>query len=116
MSSNVEAQIFVTIINYPRGITGGTVDYKSLHQDLCSIVKNETFSINGNSFSAQPECRWYTIEDDMKKLSSMYTGMLFTVKSNVPDYGEDPVQDYFYEGKHQRAVLTFSPFDESKLK
>lgn len=115
MGSNVEAQVFVKLIKSPRGIISASIDYKVLHADLCSIVSNEAFDIQGNSFVARQECRWYSIEDDMKKLSYMYPGMLFTVKSDVPEYGEDPVQDYFYEGKHQRAVLTFSPFDESKL-
>lgn len=116
MGSNVEAEIKVQLLKQPRGVKGATVDMQQLHVELCEIVENETFYIQHDSFVAQQECRWYTIEEDMRKFSSMYPGVLFSVKSDVPDYGEDPTLDYFYEGKHQRAVITFSAFDESLLK
>lgn len=115
MGSNVEAIIEVKLIKQPKGFTGAKPDLGTIHSDLCDIVKTETFTIGGNNFTSQPECRWNTIDEDMRKLSIMYPGILFMVRWNVPDYGEDPVLDYFYEGKTQRAVITYSPFDESLL-
>ena len=116
MSSNVEAEIKVQLLKQPRGVKGATIDMNQLHIDLCDIVADETFVIHKSSFSAQQECRWYTIEEDMRKLSAMYPGVLFTVKSDIPDYGEDPTVEYFYEGKTHKAFITYSPFDEELLK
>lgn len=116
MGSNVNATIHVKLISQPPGVTGAKPDLKQILSDLDNIVPDETFSIRGDTFVAEQECRWSSIEDDMRRLSRVFPNMLFTVKWDVPDYGEGPVQDYFVDGKHQRAVLTFSPFDESKLK
>lgn len=115
MSSNVEAEIKVKLLKQPRGVKGATIDMSQLHEDLESIVTDESFLIQRDSFVAQQECRWYSIDEDMRKLSAMYPGALFTVKSDVPDYGEEPVVQYFYEGKTHKAVITYSPFDESLL-
>lgn len=116
MGSNVNATIHVKLISQPPGVTGAKPDLKQILPDLDTIVQDETFTIRGDTFVAEQECRWYSIEDDMRRLSRVFPNMLFTVKWDVPDYGEGPVQDYFVDGKHHRAVLTFSPFDESKLK
>ena len=115
MGSNVEAEIKVKLLKQPRGVKGATIDMFQIHQDLEEIVTDESFLITQNSFVAQQECRWHSIEEDIRKLSAMYPGVLFTVKSDVPDYGEDPVVEYFYEGKTHKAVITYSPFDESLL-
>lgn len=115
MGSNVEAEIKVKLVKQPRGIKGASIDMYQLHEDLENIVLNESFNISKDCFIAQQECRWYTIEEDMRKLSAMYPGVLFTVKSDIPDYGEEPTVEYFYEGKTHKAVITYSPFDESLL-
>ncbi|AFC21855.1 hypothetical protein GAP32_402 [Cronobacter phage vB_CsaM_GAP32] len=115
MGSNVVAEIKVKLLKQPRGVKGATIDMHQLHEDLETIVTDESFNIQRDSFVAVQECRWYSIEEDMRKLSAMYPGVLFTVKSDVPDYGEEPTVEYFYEGKTHKAVITYSSFDESLL-
>ncbi|AQW88934.1 hypothetical protein FDH34_gp511 [Serratia phage BF] len=116
MGSNVEASINVKLVKQPRGMKGAKPDIEQIHTDLCSIVENETFSIHSNTnIVAEPECRWSEIDSDMKKLSVLYPGILFTVKVVIPDYEVNELH-YFYEGKTHEAVITFSPFDEALLK
>ncbi|SOK59223.1 hypothetical protein [Yersinia phage fHe-Yen9-03] len=116
MGSDVKASINVKLVKQPRGMKGAKPDIEQIHIDLCSIVENETFSINSNTnLVAEPECRWHSIDADMKKLSVLYPGILFTVNVSIPDYEVNELH-YFYEGKTHEAVITFSPFDEELLK
>ena len=61
--------------------------------------------------------KWYDWQKDMKKLSASHMGTLFTLKGEGEDSGDQWVA-YVKSGKMQvvNAVITFAPFDESKLK
>lgn len=115
MGSNVEAVIVAKMIKQPRGIIGAKPDIDQICADITDIVELETFEVYGTTtIHAVQECRWETTDADMKKLSAMYPGVLFTVKIVIKDYDVNELH-YYYEGKTHEAVITFSPFDESKL-
>lgn len=63
------------------------------------------------------EYSWYEHESDMKKISREFPGVLFLLEGEGEEAG-DLWKKYFRSGKMQtaKAVITFEPFDESKLK
>jgi len=61
--------------------------------------------------------KWYEYEEDMKEFSSMFPNAIFILTG----FGEEPGdiwRAYFKNGKAQvcEAVITYPPYDESKLK
>lgn len=61
--------------------------------------------------------KWYDNEKDCKEVSLKFPDTLITIKGE----GEDPSDiwyQYFKNGKSQYcpAIITFEPFDESKMK
>ena len=61
--------------------------------------------------------KWYNHEEDMKQLSREFPDILFELCGEGEESG-DIWEKYFKNGKMQccKAVLTFEPFDEAKLK
>lgn len=62
-------------------------------------------------------CKWYEHEDDIRALSLRFPAVLFTLHGTGEEQGDEWYK-YFKGGKMQecRAVVTFEPYDESKLK
>lgn len=61
--------------------------------------------------------KWYDHDKDMKKISTLYSDILFTLKGEGEEPGDLWIA-YYKNGKVQleNAQITYSPFDESKLK
>lgn len=58
----------------------------------------------------------HDIEDEMRALSAAYPDVLFTVYG-VGEMNDDMFYEYYKAGKMQRcpAIITFDPYDETKL-
>ena len=67
-------------------------------------------------YSIQFNAKWYSFEQDMKEISSLFPDILFTVEGNG-DEQDDIWIAYFKYGKMQmeQAKITFGEFDENKL-
>ena len=62
------------------------------------------------------DCKWYSHEDDMKKISKKFIGYLFTLEGEGEESG-DVWKKYYLNGKCQiaKAKISIAPFDKSKL-
>ena len=60
---------------------------------------------------------WYNWSEDMAKISRNYPNILFTLSGEGEEAG-DLWKAYFKDGNVQecKAIITFEPFDESKMK
>jgi hypothetical protein len=60
--------------------------------------------------------KWYTYEDDMRKLSKKFPKVLFILSGSGED-SEDLWREYYLNGKRQRskAVITYQEFDKKLL-
>jgi len=60
--------------------------------------------------------KWYTHEDDMKKLSKKYSNIIFVLEGVGQD-DQDIWIKYFKDSKMQvcKAKITFDEYDENKL-
>lgn len=65
----------------------------------------------------QMEGKWYKYEEDCRKVSKDFPNLVLVVEGHGEEQGDDWIA-YFKDGKMQRvnAVVTYAPFDESKLK
>lgn len=61
--------------------------------------------------------KWYPWEVDMRLISLKFPGVLFKLHGEGEE-GGDIWEAYFKDGKAQmcQAMITFQPFDESKMK
>ena len=61
--------------------------------------------------------KWYDWHDHCKQVSKMFPNELISVEGDGEEQG-DQWKAYFKNGKSQvcKAIVTFEPFDESKLK
>lgn len=60
--------------------------------------------------------KWYDHEEDMKVLSATFPDVLFTLKGDGEETNDLWIK-YFKNGKMQvaTAIITYEPFDESRL-
>lgn len=99
----------------PRGIQSAKLSMPALLEDLKALEPNESFSVSGNDgIVSVGEAYWYECEEHMKKLSELYSGVLFTVVVHGEEPG-DTSCTYYFDGKSQKAQITYTPFDESQL-
>jgi hypothetical protein len=63
------------------------------------------------------EAKWYDYHKDMTKLSNLYPTSTFTLEGVGEEQGDHWIA-YYKNGKSQttEAIITFEPFDETKLK
>lgn len=66
---------------------------------------------------ATESCKWYDHETDVKRLSALFPGMLFTLNGEGEESGDIWVK-YFLDGKVQvcKAKIVFDSFDPGYLK
>ena len=76
-----------------------------------ALHKMVDFDVIGNN------CKWYSREDDVKKISKLFPNVLITLYINGEENG-DLSYEYYKDGKMQvcKANITFPPFDEKLLK
>ncbi len=77
------------------------------------IAEDDTFYALGSDGESY---KWYGHEDDMRKLSQTYPEHVFELSGEGENAG-DMWRKYFKNGKMQScpAIVTYDPFDESKL-
>lgn len=65
----------------------------------------------------QINAKWYDWREHCSKVSQMFPDQLIVVEGDGEEQG-DQWKAYFKNGKCQfsKAIITFEPFDESKLK
>lgn len=63
------------------------------------------------------ECKWYEHDKHMREVSKNNPGTIFILEGEGEESG-DIWKKYYLNGKCQeaRAIITFEPFDEKKLK
>lgn len=63
------------------------------------------------------QVKWYDCVEDCKEVSKAFPNLVITVEGDGEEQG-DHWKAYFKDGKVQvcKAIVTFEPFDESKLK
>lgn len=77
---------------------------------------NTSTQVNEDELEHGFNCKWYTHEQDMCKISELYPTHLFILYGFGEDK-EDIWVKYFVNGKMQasKAILTYDRFDKSKL-
>lgn len=72
---------------------------------------------NGSPNGKYIEVKWYKHAEHMKQVSLMFPDEVLTLEG-VGEESEDIWKAYYKNGKvhHANAVISFEPFDESKLK
>lgn len=85
--------------------------------DNSSEVKRAINDISGYTNIESDEIKWYDNVDHCVKVSKMFPDELITVEGVGEEEG-DMWKAYYKNGKRQKckAIITFEPFDESKLK
>lgn len=99
--------------------------------ELSRAIASKEFSSGYSLFSAESQvqainakwdtggdtCKWYEHADDIRALSLRFPAILFTLHGTGEEQGDEWYK-YFKDGKMQecKAVVTFEPYDESKLK
>lgn len=65
----------------------------------------------------EEDCKWNNHEEHMLEVSKLYPEHLFMLEGEGEESG-DIWRKYFFNGKYQicNAIITFEPFDETKLK
>lgn len=63
------------------------------------------------------ETKWYEHDEDLRRISAKYPGVLFTLRGEGEEAGDVWVK-YFRDGKMQagETTIAYEPFDEAKLK
>ncbi len=115
MSDESNYSITAKLQNQPEFIKNSAVDMYQILKLLNDITFNYYHFICGIS-SIETECEemWSSYIEDMCKLSSVAKGIVFTCIRRG-EQSADVECTYFFEGKYQPAILSFSPFIESKL-
>jgi hypothetical protein len=94
-----------------------SIKIRTVLAKLTKLAPNEIFSENNTDDIKDGVSYWCDDPDHMKKLSSLFKGVLFTMIDNYSCH-------YCYEGKSQKAEITYStihrlyeytPFNEELL-
>lgn len=69
-----------------------------------------------NNGDCEESCRWYDFEKEMKMFSEKHPDVLFKLSGNGQE-GGDQWHSYFQDGKNQHCknIITFDPYDETKM-
>ena len=95
------------------------LEYEPELDEIRDVLKDNKFcpySPLYDVFCEGEPTKWYDHEDNMRRLSSMFPDVLFTVKG-VGEEMPDIWVKYFKGGKCQycKGKVTYDPFDETKL-
>lgn len=96
-----------------------TENNKTLLKKIIKLArKNDesiAFAIDDNG-DPQQRCKWYEHENDMRAISALHPGVLFTLSGDGEEQG-DSWKKYFRDGNMQvaHAVIAFDEFDPTKL-
>ncbi|WP_339273795.1 hypothetical protein MKY59_21615 [Paenibacillus sp. FSL W8-0426] len=95
--------------DYKLSFTPKSAEIKSAIED----DENLAFAVGEQSDS----CKWYEHEEDMRAFSKRFPDVLFELTGEGEESG-DLWRKYFKNGKMQNcsAIITYEPFDESKLR
>lgn len=89
------------------------------HENIITTLQEEYdlgYIFDCETGLSEAETTWYEHEEDMKKFSEKYPTLLFTLHGTGEETG-DLWRAYFKNGKVQNcpAIITFDPYDKSKL-
>lgn len=100
-------------------------EFESLNFSIKDLILQTLEKVSGYSFenwgddiiSSNGNIKWYDYEKDMKKVSSAFPNILFTVNGKGED-SEDLWKAYHLGGKcfTTHAEIVYEKFDKSKLK
>jgi len=97
----------------PPGIKDAKVDLNYIQAALKDVVSGESFFIRNNQICTDSDAVWYDEKEDLTKLSLSLPGILLTCIRHGEESG-DVACTYYFNGKNQRAVMTFSEFNETE--
>ena len=86
------------------------------YQQQLEEISSYEFDNHGNELLLQ-DVKWYNHDAHMVALSLLYPNVLFSVEGEGEDPG-DLWKAYYKNGKSQtcKAIITFEPYDEGKMK
>ena len=89
-------------------------DISSNKEEICDAIEDAS---GYNWYARQMEGKWYEFEKDCRLVSEKFPDDVIKLEG-VGEEQDDQWVAYFKNGKMQmcRAIITFEPFDENKLK
>lgn len=116
MSYKVNVQIMAKIHMLPAGIKKAVLDINAILNVLEKYYPYESWSTYIDSGFEGFETTSYDFDfKQLNSVSSELPGIVLSVESQ----GEEPDDHtlvYYYNGKSHEAIMTWSPFDKTKLK
>jgi hypothetical protein len=86
--------------------------------DIAADVEAAILEVSGYQFDCGSlyNAKWYDHDEDMREVSKQFPDRVITLYGNGED-ADDQWYAYFKNGKMQwcPAIITYDPFDESKL-
>lgn len=97
-------------------LTVASENAKEIIAALRAECSNADYALDENG-EPNDSTKWYDRDKDMKAFSLKYPDVLFKLNGEGEESG-DIWNTYYKNGKSQtcQAIITFEPFDESKLK
>ncbi|MGG3890206.1 hypothetical protein [Metabacillus fastidiosus] len=100
--------------------TEHTLEILGGHYDILEeIVENDPDTFYGIDTNEEPldSVKWYSHQEDMRKISKQYPDLVFKLSGNGEESGDMWIE-YYKNGLMQNchAKITFDEYDESKLK
>lgn len=91
--------------------------HEELDYEINEIDKCNCFNYIDYGYLSEETSKWYSMREDMVKMSLEFKNVLFEICGEGEDTG-DLWKAYYYNGKEQwcDAIITFEEFDENKLK